>query len=128
MNLWNTYSHCQKSEDVHELIDDAVVLGGATVQAASSKTFGFPLPGKLERLVSTPSTRLAVDIKAMSAACSLRAGRAAADAQRFESAREILEPILNYHPKSDYRFYTLQARAILSEIVQINVQVSFNTP
>lgn len=128
MNLWNTYSHCQKSEDVHELIDDAVVLGEATVQVASSKTLGFPLPGKLERLVSTPSTRLAVDLKAMSAACSLRAGRAAADVQRFENAREILEPILNYHPKSDYRFYTLQAEAILSEIVKTNVQVSFNIP
>ncbi|WP_455245771.1 hypothetical protein [Petrachloros mirabilis] len=128
MSLWNTYSHCQKSEDVQELIDDAVVLSNATARTASTKTFVLPLPGKLGQLVSSPSARFAVDVKAMSAACSLRAGQAAAEVNRFDNAREVLEPILNYHPKSEYLFYTVQAKAILSAINQSNIQVSLNTP
>jgi hypothetical protein len=84
----------------------------------------LPLPGKLERLVATPSARLAVDVKAMSAACSLRAGQAAVEARQFDVAKELLKTILEFHPQSDYAFYSVQAKAILSEIDPQSVQVS----
>jgi hypothetical protein len=74
--------------------------------------------------VTTPSARLAVDVKAMSAACSLRAAQAAVDVRRFDVARELLKGILEFHPQSEYAFYTVQARAILSEIEPQSVQVS----
>ena len=128
MGLWNTYSHCQKSEIVQELIEDAVVLNKATAQTSSHKKSVLLLPDKLNQLVSAPSARLAVDVKAMSAACSLRAAQAAAEVNRFDTAREVLEPILTYHPKSEYLYYTVQAKAILSTINQSNIQVSLNTP
>jgi hypothetical protein len=67
-------------------------------------------------------------VKAMSAACSLRAGQAAVEAERFDVARELLHSILEYHPQSDYTFYSLQAKAILSELEPTNVQVSLSTP
>jgi len=84
----------------------------------------LPLPGKLERLVTAPSARLAVDVQAMSAACSLRAGQAAVEARRYDVAKELLKSILDYHPESDYAFYSVQAKAILSEIDAETVQVS----
>ena len=126
MGLWSVYSHCQSAKDFEELKHDAVVLNTSAKRTISSDGFVLPLPGKLERLVTTPSARLAVDVKAMSAACSLRAGQAAVEARRFDVARDLLKGILDYHPQADYAFYTLQAKAILSEIEPESLQVSLN--
>jgi hypothetical protein len=124
MGLWSVYSHCQNTKDWEELKHDATILSASAKRTVSGDGFVLPLPGKLERLVTTPSARLAVDVKAMSAACSLRAGQAAVEAGRFDIAKDLLKTILEYHPQSDYAFYSVQARAILSEIDPQSVQVS----
>ena len=124
MSLWSVYSHCQNAKEFEELKHDAVVLSSSAKRTVSSDGFVLPLPDKLERLVTTPSARLAVDVKAMSAACSLRAGQAAVEARHFDVAKELLRGILDYHPQADYAFYVLQAKAILSEIEPENFQVS----
>jgi hypothetical protein len=64
----------------------------------------------------------------MSAACSLRAGQAAVEARRFNVAKDLLKVILEYHPRSDYAFYTAQAKALLSEIEPESLQVSLKLP
>lgn len=128
MSLWNTYSHCQNSTDFEQLKQDAGILSAAAKRSHSQDAFVLPLPGKLERLVTTPSARLAVDVKAMSAACSLRAGQAAVETQRFDIARELLHEVLEHHPQSEYAFYSLQAKAILSELEPASVQVSLSIP
>jgi hypothetical protein len=128
MSLWNTYSHCQNSTDFEQLKHDAVVLSEAARRSQSPDAFVLPLPGKLERLVATPSARLAVDVKAMSAACSLRAGQAAVETRQFDIARELLSGILEYHPQSEYAFYSLQAKTILSELEPPSLQVSLSIP
>jgi hypothetical protein len=125
MGLWSVYSHCQNAHEFEELKHDAAVLSTSAKRTVSSDGFVLPLPGKLERLVTTPSARLAVDVKAMSAACSLRAGQAAVEAGRFDVAKELLRSILDY-PQDDYAFYVLQAKAILSEIEPESLQVSLN--
>jgi len=124
MSLWSVYSHCQNAKEFEELKHDAVVLRTSAKRTVSSDGFILPLPDKLERLVTTPSARLAVDVKAMSAACSLRAGQAAVEARRFDVAKELLNGILEYHPQSEYAFYTGQAKALLSEIEPETVRVS----
>jgi hypothetical protein len=124
MGLWSVYSHCQTAKDFDELKHDAVVLQTSAKRTVASDGFVLPLPGKLERLVTTPSARLAVDVKAMSAACSLRAGQAAVEARRFDLAKDLLKGILEYHPQADYAFYVLQAKALLSEIEPESLQVS----
>ena len=126
MGLWSVYSHCQSAKDFEELKHDAVVLSTSAKRTIASDGFVLPLPGKLERLVTTPSARLAVDVKAMSAACSLRAGQAAVEARRFDVAKDLLTGILDYHPQADYAFYVLQAKAILSEIEPDALQVSLH--
>ena len=124
MSLWSVYSHCQSARNWEELQHDAVILNTSAKRTVSSEGFVLPLPGKLERLVTTPSARLAVDVKAMSAACSLRAGQAAVEARRFNVAKDLLKGILEYHPQSDYAFYSMQAKALLSEIEPQSLQVS----
>jgi hypothetical protein len=127
MGLWSVYSHCQNTKELAELKHDAAVLSTSAKRTVASDGFVLPLPGKLERLVTTPSARLAVDVKAMSAACSLRAGQAAVEAHNFEDAKELLKGILDYHPQADYAFYVLQAKALLSEIEPESLQVSLNS-
>jgi hypothetical protein len=124
MGLWSVYSHCQSAKDWEELQHDATVLRASANRTVSGDGFVLPLPGKLERLVTAPSARLAVDVKAMSAACLLRAGQAAVDARRYDVAKELLKSILEYHPQSDYAFYSVQAKALLSEIDPESVRVS----
>lgn len=126
MSLWSVYSHCQTATDFEQLTQDAVVLSTSAKRTVSQDGFVLPLPGKLERLVTTPSARLAVDVKAMSAACSLRAGQAAVEARRYETAKELLKGILESYPQSDYAFYTIQAKALLSELDPEHFQISLN--
>jgi hypothetical protein len=128
MGLWNVYSNCQTTTDFEQMNQDAFVLSTSAKRSIARDSFVLPLPGKLERFVSTPSARLAVDVKAMSAACSLRAGQAAVVAHRYDVAKELLQSILEYRPQSDYDFYILQAKALLSEIDSASVQVSLNHP
>ena len=128
MGLWKVYSHCQNASNFKEMTQDAGVLTTSAKHSLSRDSFVLPLPGKLERLVTTPSARLAVDVKAMSAACSLRAGQAAVEANRIDIAKDLLRGILEFYPQSDYAFYTLQAKALLSEIDPASLQVSLNRP
>jgi hypothetical protein len=69
-----------------------------------------------------------VDVKAMAAACSLRAGSAAVKAGKLDIAKDLLRTILGYQPQSDYAYYTLQAKALLSELETNVIQVTLNLP
>lgn len=126
MGLWGTYSHCQASSNLDELRQDVVTLVAATNHSANQGAFVLPLPGKLERYVANPSARLAVDVKAMGAACSLRAAQLAVEAGKLDAAKDFLRGVLNNHAHTDYLYYTSQAKALLSEIDAQVVQVTLN--
>ena len=128
MSLWNTYSHCQATTDVDQLKEDALTLTSAANRSLHEEAFVLPLPGKLEKLVSTPSVRFAVDVKAMAAACSLRAGSAAVEAGKLAIAKDLLRTILSYQPQAEYAYYAVQAKALLSELETNPVEVTLNLP
>jgi hypothetical protein len=128
MSLWNSYSHCQTTTDIDQLREDALILTNAANRSLTQEGFVLPLPGKLEQIVSTPAARFAVDIKAMAAACSLRAGSAFVEAGKLDVAKDLLRTILNYQPQSEYAYYTLQAKALLSELETNVIEVTLNLP
>jgi len=128
MSLWSSYSHCQATTDVDQLKEDALTLTNAANRSLTQEGFVLPLPGQLEKLVSTPAARFAVDVKAMAAACSLRAGSAAVAAGKLDIAKDLLQSVLNYYPQSEYAYYTLQAKTLLSELETNVVQVTLNLP
>lgn len=128
MSLWDTYSRCQANASVDQLREDALTLTNAANHSLTQEAFVLPLPGKLEKLVSAPAARFAVDLKAMAAACSLRAGSAAVQAGKLDVAKDLLQAVLNYQPQSEYAYYTLQAKTLLSDL-QINlIEVTLNIP
>ena len=123
MSLWSTYSHCQATTGVDQLREDALTLTHAANGSFTQEGFVLPLPGKLEKFVSTPAARFAVDVKAMAAACSLRAGSAALEAGQVDLAIDLLQTILRYQPQSEYAAYTLQAKTLLYRLEPNVVQV-----
>jgi hypothetical protein len=128
MSLWSSYSHCQATTDIDQLREDALTLTNAANRLLSQESFVLPLPGKLEQFVSTPAARFAVDVKAMAAACSLRAGFAAVEAKKLDIAKDLLQTILSYQPQSEYAYYALQAKALLSELETNVMEVTLNLP
>jgi hypothetical protein len=126
MSLWNTYSHCQATSDFVQLRENALTLTHAANRSLTEEGFILPLPNKLEELVSAPAARFAVDVKAMAAACSLRAGFAAVEAGKLDVAKELLQPILSYQPQSEYSYYSLQAKSLLSELEPSAFEVTLN--
>ena len=128
MSLWSTYSHCQAATDIDQLREDALILTSAANRSLTQEAFVLPLPGKLGKFVSTPAPRFSVDVKAMAAACSLRAGSAAVEAGKLDVAKDLLRSVLSYQPQSEYAYYTLQAKALLSELETNVVQVTLNLP
>ena len=44
------------------------------------------------------------------------------------SQRTSSRPILSYNPQSEYAYYTLQAKALLSELETKVVEVTLNLP
>ena len=128
MSLWSTYSHCQATTDIDQLRENALTLTNAANRSLTQEAFVLPLPGTLEKFVSTPAARFSVDVKAMAAACSLRAGSAAVEAGQLDVAKDLLQTILSYQPQSEYAYYTLQAKALLSELETNIVQVTLNLP
>ena len=128
MSLWSTYSHCQATAGIDQLREDALTLTNAANRSLTEETFVLPLPGKLEKFVSAPAARYAVDVKAMAAACSLRAGSAALEAGKLDVAKDLLQTVLSYQPQSEYAYYALQAKALLSELEPNVIEVTLNLP
>ena len=128
MRLWSAYSHCQATTDIDQLRENALTLTQAANRSLTQESFVLPLPGKLKKFVTTPAARFSVDVKAMAAACSLRAGSAAVEAGKLDVAKDLLKTILLYQPQSEYAYYTLQAKALLSELETSSIEVTLNLP
>jgi hypothetical protein len=116
MSLWNHYSRCQTATNIDELRANAATLTQAANRSLNHETFVLPLPSDLQQFMSTPAARSAVDVKAMAAACALRAGSAAIEVGKPDVAKELLQTILNYQSQPEYAYYVLQAKTLLSEL------------
>jgi hypothetical protein len=58
----------------------------------------------------------------------LRAGIAAVEAGKVDLAKDLLQTILSYQPQSEYAYYSLHAKALLSQLEPNIVQVTLNLP
>ena len=114
-DLWETYRHCQKSEDPHEMKVDALHLD-QTVQKLADDNKAPLIPDELEQLVLDRPTRLAVDPKAMAASCALLAGYQARVAGESRLAAEMFGHILSNYSLTRYRYYVVQAYHALKDI------------
>ncbi|NOU09312.1 MAG: hypothetical protein HOO98_04735 [Nitrospira sp.] len=84
----------------------------------------MPLPTHLERLVANPTSRVAVDVEAMVAACALHTGELAFNQGQIDIARDLLVSVIKLH-KEESSYYVLKAKTLLAKLGH-GVNVSFN--
>ena len=114
MDLWRTYTHCNRSADLDEMRDDAQQL----IQAANtfdSADDSIPLQ-RDEPAPSGPTTRFSVDPGEMAAACTLHTGQAAEKMGHLNIAREMFQLVVLRFHQSRYQYYTTQARLGLDHL------------
>ncbi|GIW54462.1 MAG: hypothetical protein KatS3mg082_0866 [Nitrospiraceae bacterium] len=127
MDLWQGYTRCKSGTDVEAMRDEAEQLI-RTAQALNVRSgFVLPLPGRVERLVSDPSPRLAVDVKAMAAACALYAGNLALSVGKNDIAFDMFYHVIKNHTQPEYTYYVSQAKAGMAA-VDLGLQASLRRP
>jgi hypothetical protein len=114
-DLWDTYRHCQKSDDPHEMKADALRLD-QSVQTLGDEKDATLVPERIEQFVLDRPSRLAVDPKAMAASCALLAGYKARVSGDTDLAGEMFGHIVSTYPSDRYRYYVVQAYYALKSI------------
>jgi hypothetical protein len=122
MSLWNTYADCKSTSDLAQATSDLMQLRSASQEV--NEGFILPLPTHLERLVANPTSRVAVDIEAMAAACALHTGELAFDQGQTDIARDLLVSVIKLH-REEGSYYVLKAKTLLAKLGQ-GVNISFN--
>ena len=105
---------------------DSQKLTEATRVRYEEQGFVLPLPAKLERLVTDPTNRFAVDVRSMASACTLHAGQLALESGHIDLARDLFATVLDLHPSEESSYYRLQARTFLKELER-GIEISLKT-
>jgi hypothetical protein len=116
MSLWETYSHCKVSSDLGQVLPETQKLADAARLQYGNDGFILPLPAKLGKLVTDPTNRFAVDVRAMASACTLHAGQLALESGHTDLAKDLFARVLDLHPSDESSYYRLQARTFLKEL------------
>ena len=114
MDLWSTYTHCFRSEDLDAMRADAQRLS-RTVHTIDSGEDPIP-PESSESVPLEPIVRLSADPAAMAAACALHTGQAAQEMRRLNVAQEMFHMVIINFPQSHYQYYAAQARMGLEQL------------
>lgn len=126
MLLWETYTDCKAASDLDRASLDMKRLAAAAQLRNGTEGFVLPLPTKLERLVTNPTSRFAVDIQSMAAACSLHTGQLAFEQGRPDIARDVFASVITLH-REESSYYVLQAKLFLTKLER-GIDVSLKTP
>jgi hypothetical protein len=114
MDLWSTYTHCFRSEDLDAMRGDAQRLGLAVNTNDSTED---PIhPESNDPVPLWPIFRLSADPAAMAASCALRAGQAAREMGRLNVAREMFHKVVINFPQPRYQYYVAQAGLGLEQL------------
>ena len=89
MDMWKTYSHCSRSEDLDAVRTDAHRLS-SSVGAVNLPGDSIPLTSH-ESSGTDPLSRLAVDPAAMAAACAVHVGQVAQGTGHPSIAQEMYQ-------------------------------------
>ena len=123
MTLWDTFAQCRTGVDLDAMRTASRQLNQVAHRPGQSPASDIPLPKAIQRLVAEPPSRLAVDPKAMAAACNLYTGQAALTAGRPDVAVEMFQMVLD-HSNGASTYYIEQAKARLAEINSVTQAAS----
>jgi hypothetical protein len=96
---------------MHRLSEAAAIASNGDGQAG----FVLPLPSQFEQLVSSRPSRLAVDVQAMTASCSIHAGELALHEGSIELAHNAFSSVLTLG-EGVSPYYIRQAKRFLTDL------------
>ena len=114
MDVWSTYNRCLSTDDPQSAARYSVSLQEMSERQTNQSPLGNILPATLKHVIAQPSSRLAVDVHAMAASCSLHTGTLALSIGEHDLAKSQFTQILNGYAQSDYSYYAEQALARLA--------------
>ncbi len=110
MDIWATYTHCLSTAEVRSSLVDSTKLQAMSQTQVSRSPLKTFVPDQFRNLVVPPSSRLAVDVHAMAASCSLYTGTLALTAGEHNLARNQFRQILDSPIQAEYSYYAAQAQ------------------
>jgi len=117
MSMWSAYTDCKATSNLDQASSDLRQLRSASQLSGDREGFVLPLPANLSRLVSNPTSRVAVDVQAMVASCALHTGELALNQGYEDLAREYLTSVLSSHQEEN-SYYAIRAKTLLAKIGQ----------
>jgi hypothetical protein len=108
MEMWNTYIHCYRSENLDAMRGDAQRLSQAAGVIDSPADPIAPASDESSHVRLPP--RLSVDSGAMAAACALHVGQVAEETGHPFLAREMFQMVITNFRQPPYLYYVAQAR------------------
>ena len=116
MDVWNVYNDCRKGDDPESLLLDALVLH-RVAQGKDTPALP-PILKPLRKLIDPTPVRLAVDPRAMAAACTLRAGDAALKRGWYDVAMQIFTAMIPAYQAPEFAYYLREARSGLATAIE----------
>ena len=123
-SLWNAYGDCKSTSDLSKATANLDQLRSAGRLGQEKDGFVLPLPNRIAHLVSTPASRVAVDVRAMASACALHTGELAFSQGYLEVARDLFVSIIRLH-EGQNSYYAIKAKTLLAKLEQ-GLTISFN--
>lgn len=124
-SLWHAYGNCKSTSDISKATTSLDQLRSASRIGQEKDGFILPLPNQIAHLVSTPTSRIAVDVQAMTSACALHTGELAFTQGYLDVARDLFVSIIRLH-EGQNSYYAVRAKTLLAKLEQ-GLAVSFNT-
>ena len=118
MDMWKTYTHCSRSEDLDAVRMDAHRLS-ISVGAVNPPADSIP-PTSNESSGNELPSRLSVDPAAMAAACAVHVGQVAQGTGHPSVAQEMFQMVIINFPQPPYRYYVAQAKQGLERLQAAN--------
>jgi hypothetical protein len=114
MDVWATYTRCLSTEDPQSAARYSMSLQEMSERQTNQSPLEDILPATFKQIIAQPSSRLAVDVHAMAASCSLHTGTLALSTGEHDLAKSQFTQILNGYAQSEYSYYAEQALARLA--------------
>jgi hypothetical protein len=114
--MWRRHSHCRSRTDVNHLWLDAQKLNRTVRLMDQDARAARLLPDTIEETLTEPPPRLAMDPKAMAAACTFSVGQAAQNMGHSQFAAEMFSFVLSNFSQPRYAYYREQAQRGLDQI------------
>lgn len=116
MEQWKVYDHCRTSDNTESVLLDALVLHRSIQEERYPELPALLRP--IRRWMDPMPVRLAVDPKAMAAACTLRAADMALEHGWTDIAMQVYRGMIAAYTAPQYAYYVEQARTGLTDAVQ----------